>query len=544
MLAVAYVRWSTSDQTRGDAERRQTDLAQKMCNANSWQLSEIIVERGKSAFKGRNRLSTSELGKLEARAAAGELQGKVLIVENVDRLSRQEPIEGLNLLQNLTNAGVIVAESATGHVFDADSVRENWQKLLVPFLRLGLGYEESLKKGKRVAAAYEATVARGYRTKNGLADLRFSPSWIERDEVGDYSVNEMRAEVVRLIYQRCVDGYGLRSICAELNRDLARTRWQKGDWNQANVREILRNRQTLGEYQVTERNEANFTRPTGKWIKGGFPAIIEPELWHRAQAALDARRSTGGKHRGMVNLLQGFTYCGAINHGERCGSRMIISQTSRTEPRKARLRCARNHRAAGCSSRASYHYERLLNGILDEVLHLALPAERQNSSIHQEIATLELEITAAIDNADLLRNDWLRTKSPTMRRGIDATERQIEEMESKLEKLKHEARLIDAKRPPRVAADVVRKLRDRIHHDEDARRKIHSALREMITAIFLYPDTREAHVLVAGIYALRFDGLGNLLDRQLATSAMMEGAHTDDPIALARFIEARGIEHT
>lgn len=111
MLAVAYVRWSTSDQTRGDAERRQTDLAQKMCDANSWQLSELIVERGKSAFKGRNRLSTSELGKLEARAAAGDLRGKVLIVENVDRLSRQEPIEGLNLLQNLTNAGVMVAEN-------------------------------------------------------------------------------------------------------------------------------------------------------------------------------------------------------------------------------------------------------------------------------------------------------------------------------------------------------------------------------------------------------------------------------------------------
>lgn len=91
-----------------------------------------------------------------------------------------------------------LALSATGHVFDADSVRENWQKLLVPFLRLGLGYEESLKKGKRVAAAFEATVARGYRTKNGLADLRFSPSWIERDDAGDYSVNEERAEVVRL----------------------------------------------------------------------------------------------------------------------------------------------------------------------------------------------------------------------------------------------------------------------------------------------------------------------------------------------------------
>jgi hypothetical protein len=66
----------------------------------------------------------------------------------------------------------------------------------------------------------------------------------------------------------------------------------------------------------------------------------------------------------------------------------------------------------------------------------------------------------------------------------------------------------------------------------------------MITAIFLHPDTREAHVLVAGVYALRFDGLGKLLDRQVATSAMMEGAYTDNPMALARFMEASGVKHT
>lgn len=400
--AIAYIRWSSKDQRKGNSERRQTTLAKEMCQRHGWDLNEIIIEHGKSAFHGRNRSAIGELGKLERRAALGELAGQVLIVENVDRLSRQEPIEGLNLLQNLTRAGLWVAESATDQIYDAKTVTENWQALLVPFIRLGVGYEEGIKKGRRVSQAYQSTVDRGYRTKEGIADLRFSPSWISRDEDGEYMIIEERAAIVRQIYQRCVDGHGLRSICGELNADLANTRWQKGDWTQANVREILRNRQSLGEYEQTDRTPDNRTKRNGNWIKGAFPAVIDPELWHRAQAALDARRSTGGKRRGMVNLLQGFTYCGAMNDGERCGSRMIITQNSKTEPRKARLRCARNHRAAGCKSRASYHYQHLLNGILDQILELSLPTTKQEGDAHSSIAIAQAELAAAEKRLDNL----------------------------------------------------------------------------------------------------------------------------------------------
>lgn len=223
---------------------------------------------------------------------------------------------------------------------------------------------------------------------------------------------------------------------------------------------------------------------------------------------------------------------------------MIISQTSRTEPRKARLRCARNHRAAGCASRASYHYEHLLNGILNEVLHLALPDERPQAGLQQTIAVAETDFRSAENRLDNLVDAFSETGSPALMRGITRAEREIAERRDRLEVLKADLAREKSIRPPRKAAEAVAALRGRIHEDEDARRKIHSALRELITAIFLYPDTREAHVLVAGVYALRFDGLGNLLDRQVATSAMIEGAHADNPMALARFMEASGIKRT
>lgn len=231
MRAIAYVRWSSKDQSQGDSERRQISLAQDMCKNNGWTLVETVIERGKSAYRGRNRAADGELGKLEARAETGELSGMVLIVEDVDRLSRQEPLQGLNLLKALTDAGLTVAQSTNSIILDSQAVGDNWQTLLSPFIGWGLAYEESKKKGKRIRQAYQETVNRGFRTKLGLADLRFSPSWITRDQKGDYKVMEDRAAIVRMIYQRCVDGYGLRTICAELNADLSSTRWQKGDWN-------------------------------------------------------------------------------------------------------------------------------------------------------------------------------------------------------------------------------------------------------------------------------------------------------------------------
>ena len=113
----------------------------------------------------------------------------------------------------------------------------------------------------------------------------------------------------------------------------------------------------------------------------------------------------------------------------------------------------------------------------------------------------------------------------------------IEEQRKKLEELRIALEKERSKRPAKKAINEIQALRDQLQEDENARRKVHSALQEMITSVFLYPDTREAHVLVAGIHALRFDGLGNLIDSQVATSAVLEGAHNDNPIGLQRYLD-------
>ncbi|MCJ2189030.1 recombinase family protein [Novosphingobium beihaiensis] len=535
MDAIAYIRWSSDDQAKGDSERRQIESARRLCEQRGWDLIETAIDSGKSAYKGKNRAKGGKLASIEERAAKGLLRGKALIIENIDRLSRQEPIIGLNLINGLVASGITLVESESGQSYTQESVRDNWQTLITPFLRAGLAYDEARTKGRRVAEAFQGTIDRGFVTKDGLADLRFVPSWIGRDGA-DYMVIEERAAIVRRIFERCLAGYGLRSICEELNADLANTRWQKGDWTQANIRDILRGRGALGEFCRHSESAEGRKQRTGNWVRVCDP-VISAETWHRAQEALDRRRSSGGKRRGMVNLLQGFTFCAARGQNGMCGSRMIITQTDRNMPRKARLRCARNHRAAGCKSSTSFHYEHLLNGVLDHILHIALDEPEIDNTDDSGLAVAKLELVSAEKRLDNLVDAYANNPSDAMLRGIKRAESEIIDRKAKISQLSHEAERQNNTKPRKELAEEIANLRSRLKDDEDARRRVHAALSEIITSIFLYPETREAHVLVAGIHAFKFDGLGNLLQQSVATSALLPGAHAESPLALDRYRE-------
>src|SRR4051794_29948517 len=107
--AYSYVRFSTPEQMSGDSLRRQTELTKSYCDRNSLLLdTSTMHDLGVSAFKGDN----AETGKLSAFLQAiksGKVaRGSKLIVENLDRLTRNEIGEALSLFISILKSGITI----------------------------------------------------------------------------------------------------------------------------------------------------------------------------------------------------------------------------------------------------------------------------------------------------------------------------------------------------------------------------------------------------------------------------------------------------
>ena len=239
MDAILYIRWSTKDQSEGDSKVRQTTLGEAVAKRHKWTIAETLIDHGKSAYHGKNRAAGGALYDIEERAARGELYGKVLIVEAMDRLSRQEPLESLMLLHQLTQQGLTVCESSSGTIYDAKKISEDWTKLVAILARAAEAYGSSHEKSQRVASAWRHTQA-GNKTKEGKADPRLCPAWIEVGSDGEYRPIPARAAVIHGMFQMAADGHGIRSIAATANEKRETLNWPEAAWELRNISTILR----------------------------------------------------------------------------------------------------------------------------------------------------------------------------------------------------------------------------------------------------------------------------------------------------------------
>src|SRR5438128_1281383 len=85
----SYTRFSTGEQRKGTGQQRQDKLAAEWCIARGFALATNYSDLGVSAFKGKNA-THGALARFLACVESGVVtRGSVLIVESLDRLSRQ-----------------------------------------------------------------------------------------------------------------------------------------------------------------------------------------------------------------------------------------------------------------------------------------------------------------------------------------------------------------------------------------------------------------------------------------------------------------------
>ena len=121
--AISYLRFSGVRQGLGDSKRRQDASADKFTEITGIPIEEHLEDLGLSAFKGHH-VSKGALGSFLSQIQSDEFQAKTkardvfLVVENLDRLSREAIDDAFVQFRDIVKAGVTVVTMMDQQVFN------------------------------------------------------------------------------------------------------------------------------------------------------------------------------------------------------------------------------------------------------------------------------------------------------------------------------------------------------------------------------------------------------------------------------------------
>ncbi|UDL90276.1 recombinase family protein [Mesorhizobium sp. PAMC28654] len=178
--AISYARWSSGAQASGDSLRRQSENAVAFCVEAGMVLDTEIFDNGVSAFKGANL--EAGLGKLVDNIKAGIVDtNMVLILENLDRYSRLDPVDALPRFIDLLKTGLTIVTLQDRRVHTEESYRGNLGNLMQSIVHMSLANEESRKKSERTRAEWASRAA---KARQGKVKVSKVPFWIDQKTQG------------------------------------------------------------------------------------------------------------------------------------------------------------------------------------------------------------------------------------------------------------------------------------------------------------------------------------------------------------------------
>ncbi len=323
----SYTRFSTPEQSKGTSLLRQTRLAEEYAKEHGLELDNSLklTDLGLSAFKG-DHVTKGALGRFLENIKSGKIaQGSVLIVENLDRLSRDNITEALQQFLDIIKAGVRIVTLSDGNEYDKDSINSSMGSLMISLAIMARAHEESQTKSKRIKSAWDIK-------RENIESIKLTsicPAWLKLSkDKKTFEVIAERGQIILNIFNQKKSGKSTRYISTELNKqniwlpDNRKRNNNPPGWRESYIQKILRNRSVIGEFQpknLKRDSDGKKERlPTGDPIENYFPSVVPKELFYSVQEKLDrdkAKAGNGGGRTGKINNLFGYLakcgYCGA-----------------------------------------------------------------------------------------------------------------------------------------------------------------------------------------------------------------------------------------
>lgn len=422
----SYIRFSTPEQAMGDSERRQLETVREWAERRGYKLDESLKpDRGVSGFTGEHR-KKGHLGTFLKMVQAGSVpKGSILVVENMDRLSREGVFTTLKeILFTLFDYGVTIQTLSPEQAFDRKTVETGEAFLLIA--QIIRARDESERKSQRGQQNWKQKKKRAQ--EDGCILTAKCPAWLR--VVADSKDGQRRFEIlpgakqtIRKMFDLKLSGVGVRGMVKPLN---ASAKWSRPNGFHASyIRKILVNRAVIGEHQPCKNVDGRYV-PDGDAIQDYFPKIVDPAAFLAVQAMFAKNKYKGGRTGKAKNLFTHFVKCAY------CGGSMAYVDRSRAKRSYPYLVCDRARRGVGCA-RHAVRYDECERLVLENChklqpdLVLPNPTEQSNQCmlLRREIDGWKEELKRLEEQIDNLVDQVTQTRSREMR---DRYEQRIEQL--------------------------------------------------------------------------------------------------------------------
>jgi DNA invertase Pin-like site-specific DNA recombinase len=408
--AFSYLRFSDRKQAKGDSLRRQLEWGPLLCARKGWDLQEEfkLQDEGVSAFRGKNA-TKGALARFKDAVESGKVvAGDVLLVENLDRLSREDIEPAWEAFAYFLRKGVdVYTREPERHYVKAD-LNNLGTRIEVQAYMLR-AYSESATKSMRGREYWKGKRAEATEKKKPIHKVL--PAWLrlskDRQQI---EVIPEAEKAIKLIYKWAGEGLGLNAITARLNEEgikpignnIRRT-VLKTSWRRSYVAKLLQEKTVVGEFQPHVLNDGKRV-PQGDPIPDYFPQVISEEEWYRVRQAVRNRgKELGPKGVGIASLFTG------LIHDARDGQKMhlVYAGSSRKNNTRTVLSYGTRNGEPG-SMRLPFPYDAVEKAFLRLVRELKVSdlssdnlekQEQEMATVAGKLKELEEKISAVQERA-------------------------------------------------------------------------------------------------------------------------------------------------
>jgi DNA invertase Pin-like site-specific DNA recombinase len=483
--AYSYVRFSSPQQAEGGSLDRQTALSRAYCERKKLLLDDSLTLRdlGVSAFRGDNVRDGALAGFLEACRTGRVPRGSVLIVESLDRLSRDQIRPALQLFLALQDFGVTIVTLQPEREYPPDAT--DALALIEPLIVFARAHEESAMKSHRRRDGWKQ--ARDRARQGGGPILKTCPAWLEVTPQG-FREKEEAAAVVRRIYALARDGLGVHRITERLTREGVPPIGNGGRWVKAYVYRILTNPAAMGTYQP-QRQEGKKVVPDGEPIPNHYPAVVTEAEWNEAQAEI--HRRAGGRGAGRKGAEETNLFTRLVRYAASGEKMHIVHARGRKgggERKRYVYLCPTRETAVPAGGRIDYAvFEAALLSLLKELRPTDIAADGEHTNGRRtEIVRLSgrlLDIDSRLERA----RQRARTAGD-----FDAFLDLIQELQAERKQVSERRAELEQEEGGRTSADLgeTQSLIDLLaqtppEQREELRRRLKGRIRQLLTGVWV-----------------------------------------------------------